>query len=200
MSDGPKTWYELVEATTAHLPWRTDESGVRVLGAEFPRLPRQVTKGVSQAVTPLPNIADLQTPGITTAPATAEQAYGTLVHAALQGLPLAALPAVKMQAEAEAAAVRAALPWLWAEGSRAEVALVLKNGEIGRADRLVPQGQVLWVIDFKTGTPQPTVPASYAAQLRGYAAALAASLPATEIRAAVVWTATATLAEVALSS
>ncbi len=193
MTDAPRTWYDVIAATAEALPWR-EEGGVKVLGATFTtHIPK--AEPIPPALPPLPTREALAIAAPEALPPTPEQMYGTAVHAVLQGLPL---PRGTPRAEdvlAEAQAVRAALPWLWGKGSRAEVAVVLANGMIGRADRLVPYQGAWWVIDFKTGTPQHPVPAAYVAQLQGYMAALRASDPDIPVHAAVVWTASATLAE-----
>jgi ATP-dependent exoDNAse (exonuclease V) beta subunit len=198
MNAPPKCWYEVLATTQDSLPWQVQPDGAMVLGSAFPTAQRNIQPTTVTEGSALPS--SLAWSGDKSSPLpTAEQAYGTLVHAALQGLPVQAPEALRNQAETEAAAVRKALPWLWAPGSRAEVALVLANGAIGRADRVVPQGETWWVVDFKTGAPATSIPSAYTNQLQVYAVALAASLPHATLRAAVVWTATATLAEVTLS-
>lgn len=194
-TEAPKpanTWYDVVAATQTTLPWR-EEQGVQVLGAIFATAP---SAAAADASVPLPNALPTPTPTpLGPAPETPEQTYGRAVHQLLQGVPLPPHTPYFAHATAEAMQVRAALPWLWNAGSRAEVAMVLANGTIGRADRLVPHEGAWWVIDFKTGEPQQSVPANYAAQLRGYAQALQASYPDAVIKTAIVWVSTATLAE-----
>lgn len=191
----PKNWHEVLMITRETLPWREEAGGVLVLGDAFETAPREVVEVQAVVVDkPLPNPKPMAIPADTDTP---EQAYGRLVHSALQGLPLGASTPLTVQAQKDAAAVRAAHPWIWGKGSRAEVALVLPNGQIGLTDRLVPHNGAWWVIDFKTGTPQNPVPANYVAQLQGYAQALQASLPDACIKTAIVWVANAQLAETA---
>ncbi|PZP40456.1 MAG: hypothetical protein DI585_00710 [Pseudomonas fluorescens] len=124
----------------------------------------------------------------------AAQKRGDAVHALLQGLDVVA----DEEVYEEAARVKAALPWVWAKGARSEMAVALGGGKVGRLDRLVERDGVWWVIDFKTGTVPDLVPEGYAAQLRGYVAALRATWPLRTFKAAIVWTATARVDEVAV--
>ncbi len=140
-------------------------------------------------------------PAWTTTPATAlptvtqspEQARGERVHARLQGLNIP----VEAEVEAEAQRVKETFPWLWARGSRSEMAVAV-NGQVGRIDRLVEKDGELWVVDFKTGQIPEQVPPAYVHQLQGYARALQSTYPARTLRAAIVWTAAPRLDEVRL--
>ncbi len=121
----------------------------------------------------------------------AEQARGERVHARLQGLKVP----VEADVEAEVARVKDALPWLWAHGSRSEMAVAVE-GRVGRIDRLVEHDGALWVIDFKTGHVPETVPPAYVQQLQGYVRALRTTYPQRTLRAAIVWTAAPRVDEV----
>jgi ATP-dependent helicase/nuclease subunit A len=123
----------------------------------------------------------------------AEQARGERVHARLQGLKVP----VEADVEAEVVRVKEALPWLWAAGSRSEMAVAVE-GRVGRIDRLVEHDGALWVIDFKTGQIPDTVPPAYVQQLQGYVRALRTTYPQRTLRAAIVWTAAPRVDEVAL--
>ncbi len=151
-----------------------------------PPLPEIVAEGIPDwMVQPLsvPQHGAVQSPA---------QVRGDMVHALLQGIEIAA----DAETIAEAERVKNALPWLWAQGARSEMAVVLEDRRVGRIDRLVEHDGDLWVIDFKTGHVPDTLPAPYAAQVRAYVAALRATWPQRRYRAAIVWTATARLDEV----
>lgn len=183
----PKHWHAAVAATRAALPWREEAGGVLVLGETFPTAPRAAP--AAEPVAPLPDFTGLATPPVPNPAQSAEQQRGELIHAALQGLVVAASAEAWAEATALAAAVRAALPWAFGPGSLAEVAVVLANGQLGRIDRVVPHAGALWLIDFKTGTPTHPVPPAYQAQLQGYAQALAAEAQAANLplRLGLVW-------------
>jgi len=76
-------------------------------------------------------------------------------------------------------------------GSRAEQP-ILGAGVKGVADRVLIGPQTVWIIDFKTDRPAPTriedADPAYLAQIRGYAAALAAALPGRAMRCSLIWT------------
>ncbi len=187
----PKSWHAAIAETA--LPWRT-EGGVQVLGETFPTAPRAPLPAPIPTGTP-PDAAALATPHLPNPAQSPEQVLGEATHAALQGLAVAAPTALREQAKTAAQHVRSALPWLFGLGSRAEVTVVLENGTVGRIDRLVPHAGTLWIIDFKTGTPQHPVPGNYVAQLQRYAAAVRPSYPTTPLRLGLVWVNNATLVE-----
>jgi ATP-dependent helicase/nuclease subunit A len=84
-------------------------------------------------------------------------------------------------------------PQLFAAGSRGEVPVAVNGGE-GRIDRLAPQADSLWLVDFKTETEPPaTIPPAYRTQLQGYTAALQGVFPQ-PLRPGILWLATNTLA------
>jgi ATP-dependent helicase/nuclease subunit A len=174
---------------------------VLVLGETFPTAPQEISR--ADPVPPLPDFSGLATPPVPNPAQSPEQQRGEWIHAALQGLTVAAPLAAQAEAAAVAARVRATLPWLFGPGSLAEVAVVLPGGGVGRIDRLVPHDGALWIIDFKTGVPQASVPPAYVAQLQGYAAALAADQAGEQtLRLGLVWVdamPNPTLAEVAVS-
>jgi ATP-dependent helicase/nuclease subunit A len=92
---------------------------------------------------------------------------------------------------------------LFAEGSRAEAAIVAELPELGHVrvsgqiDRLAVTDTRVLVADFKTNRPPPATPAEtprvYRAQLALYRAALAKIYPGKRIECALVWTDGATL-------
>jgi ATP-dependent helicase/nuclease subunit A len=143
-----------------------------------------------QSAEPLP----LQTPTLPTA----AQNFGVLVHSLLEN-PQAVVSTDSMadllpQARAQATAVRAAHPQIFAENSYAEVPLLDANGALKRLDRLVVWPHEVWVIDFKTdAAPSTTLPPDYAAQLAAYRQAVQVIYPNGSVRAGVVYTADASL-------
>jgi len=196
-----KNWHAAVAATRAGLPWREEEGGRLVLGEDFPTAPQPAVP-VVVAITN-PDFSILATPPVPNPAQSAEQQRGEWVHAALQGLTVAAPAAARTEALALAARVKTEFPWLFGPESLAEVAVVLADGRLGRIDRLVPHAGALWLIDFKTGVPSTPTPANYVAQLRGYAAALAGTVqPNQLLRLGLVWveaTPAPTLVEVPVS-
>ena len=154
---------------------------------------------------------------------------GNLVHRLLQSLP--DLPAVRRRDAALAHLARNASGWsaaereslagkvialiddsrfaaVFAEGSRAEVAIVgrltlpgrptaLVSGQI---DRLVVTQSEALIVDFKTNHAPPThaaeAPQAYVRQLALYRAVLGKLYPQQAIRAALLWTETADLMEI----
>jgi ATP-dependent helicase/nuclease subunit A len=76
---------------------------------------------------------------------------------------------------------------------------VSAGGATGVIDRLVDDGQALWVLDYKThARPQAAeLVERYRPQLAAYAAAVGAAWPGRPVRAALVLTATKSLAEIA---
>jgi ATP-dependent helicase/nuclease subunit A len=202
----PSSWHAAILATQAALPWRQAADGRLVLGADFTTAPVAVTP--TTVVPPNPDFSALATPLATPAvpnPAqSAQQQWGEWVHAALQGLPVAAPALMQAQAQALAARVREAFPWMFTQSSQAEVAVVLPQGGVGRIDRLVEHNGTLWVLDFKTGQVADPIPATYISQLHGYAAALQAEPgePALPLRLGLVWVEAErgpTLVEIAVS-
>lgn len=96
-----------------------------------------------------------------------------------------------------AARVRAALPQFFAQGA-AEVDLIDETGAVMRADRIVEDGDTLWVLDFKWRVAD-TERAAYEAQLRRYAHLLQTVYATRRVRAALV-TAAAELIEIPLAA
>jgi ATP-dependent helicase/nuclease subunit A len=179
----PKTWHEAVRS--AALPWQ-EEAGKLVLGETFPTAPRAPVAAAPTLAAP-PSTTALATPTMPNPAQSPEQQRGEWLHLAIQGLPCPAPSPLREELEALATHVRTAYPWLFGPGSRAEVALTLPNGTLGRLDRLAEQAGALWVIDFKTGTPQSPLPRAYQQQLASYVAALQASFPHAAVRAALLW-------------
>jgi ATP-dependent helicase/nuclease subunit A len=158
---------------------------------------------------------------------------GTLVHRLMQSLP--DLPADRRRDAALAHLARNVPAWsaaeresladkvialiadarfaaVFAEGSRAEVAIIgrltlpgrppaLVSGQIDRL--VVTQNEVL-IVDFKTNHAPPLVPAeappAYVRQLALYRAVLSALYPQHAVRAALLWTETADLMEISASA
>jgi ATP-dependent helicase/nuclease subunit A len=156
---------------------------------------------------------------------------GTLVHRLLQSLP--ELPPERQRDAALAHLTRNATGWsdgerealaenvigliadsrfaaVFAEGSRAEVAIVgrltlpgrpqaLVSGQI---DRLVVTPNEVLIVDFKTNHAPPTAaveaPQAYVRQLALYRAVLSRLYPQRAIRAALLWTETADLMEISV--
>jgi ATP-dependent helicase/nuclease subunit A len=156
---------------------------------------------------------------------------GTLVHRLLQSLP--ELPPERRRDAALAHLTRNATGWsdseretlaenvigliadsrfaaVFAEGSRAEVAIVgrltlpgrpqaLVSGQI---DRLVVTPNEVLIVDFKTNHAPPTAaveaPQAYVRQLALYRAVLSRLYPQRAIRAALLWTETADLMEISV--
>ncbi len=154
---------------------------------------------------------------------------GTLVHRLLQSLPElpperrrdAALAHLSRNARGWSAAERESLAGkvialiadsrfapVFAEGSRAEVAIVGRLSLPGRPqalvsgqiDRLVVTQNEVLIVDFKTNHAPPTAatdaPPAYLRQLALYRAVLSALYPQHAIRAALLWTETADLMEI----
>jgi ATP-dependent helicase/nuclease subunit A len=90
----------------------------------------------------------------------------------------------------------ARLTALFGPGSRAEVSLagsIEVNGRareiVGQIDRLAETDTQVLIADFKTGTPPSgAMPASYAAQLALYRAAIQQLYPDREVQAFLIWT------------
>ncbi len=154
---------------------------------------------------------------------------GTLVHRLLQSLPgvaperrrAAALEHLARNAQGWSAAERESLAGkvialiadsrfaaVFAEGSRAEVAIVGRLALPGRPqalvsgqiDRLVVTQNEVLIVDFKTNHAPPATaaaaPQAYIRQLALYRAVLSALYPQHAIRAALLWTETADLMEI----
>ncbi len=154
---------------------------------------------------------------------------GTLVHRLLQSLP--ALPAERRRDAALAHLARNAPGWsaterevlaekvigliadsrfaaVFAEGSRAEVAIVGRLALSGRPpalvsgqiDRLVVTQSEVLIVDFKTNHAPPKAaaeaPQAYLRQLALYRTVLSRLYPQHAIRAALLWTETADLMEI----
>jgi len=154
--------------------------------------------------------------------------YGTLVHMLLQVLPdkpASERPAlaeallkqsaidldapVRQQISAEAIAVLEdpLLAWIFAKGTRAEVAIqgemTVSGGQrqiSGQIDRLVIDDDTVTVIDFKTDRSLPQTAADvaigYTTQLALYRHLLAAAFSGKLVRAALLWTRTGRLMEI----
>jgi len=152
---------------------------------------------------------------------------GALAHALLQRLPDVApdrrrafadsffsaqgegLDAATRSSLVEAALAVLALPSLaplFAEGSRAEVAIAAAIDRkhlpplrfVGRIDRLAVADDAALVADFKHGARPPgPIPRAYVAQLALYRAALAPLFPDRPIRALIVWLSGAEAVEIA---
>jgi hypothetical protein len=179
----PKTWHEAVRS--AALPWQ-EHAGKLVLGETFPTAPRAAAPTPPPLAIP-PSATELATPNLSNPAQSPEQQRGEWLHLAIQGLPCPAPNPLREELEALATKVRTAYPWLFGPGSRAEVALTLPNGTLGRLDRLAEHEGTLWVIDFKTGTPQSPLPRAYQQQLASYVAALQASFLHVAVKAALLW-------------
>lgn len=121
------------------------------------------------------------------------QVFGREVHAYLEARS-ANWPLPRVNPEAQAAAERLfASPlvkrffdkdqYVWAKN---ELAFVLPNGEQGRIDRLVYDGKHVWILDYKTGQPDPLQMQSYRQQLSYYVAAMRAIYPHQNIRSALL--------------
>jgi ATP-dependent helicase/nuclease subunit A len=189
------TWYGLVDKALEREGWREAETPLgtgHVRGADFARAP-ETLEAAPELPLPLPPEPPVAAAWMEPDVGTAAQLRGDMVHALLQGV---AVPDAPDDARAEATRVRGILPWLFGPESWPEVSVGLSGGILGRMDRLVHHEGTWWVIDFKTGEVPATMPAKYAAQVQGYKAALQAQFAGQPVRGAVVWTATAELAEI----
>ena len=153
---------------------------------------------------------------------------GTLVHRLLQSLPdipeprreITALTYLARNAGTWTADERAALvtqvlailadarfATLFADGSRAEVAIVGRLAQSGgqtvlvsgQIDRLVVTPEQVWIVDYKTNHAPPSdlagVPPAYVRQLALYRAVLGKLHPDRPVRAALLWTETPEMME-----
>ena len=84
---------------------------------------------------------------------------------------------------------------LFGPNSRAEVPVVgVVEGRAlsGRIDRLVVDGDTVWIVDYKTNRPPPRrveeVPAVYVRQMAAYRGALASVYPGKDVRCVLLWT------------
>ncbi len=128
----------------------------------------------------------------------AEAGRRLLAHA----LPELDAPALA-QGVAEVLAVMDAMPDLFGEGSRAEVAVAGLVGAIpvsGQIDRLIVGAGEVLLLDFKSARLPPAspadVPRGYVAQLALYRAVLQPIYPGRVVRAFLLWTAGPSLREV----
>ena len=120
--------------------------------------------------------------------------FGTAFHTALECLTEARSTAGLDPAAVELAGRLVARPQLarffdpaacrWA---RNEVEFVDAAGRLGRIDRLVDDGESLWVVDYKTGAPDERLLDVYRAQVRTYGRAVAALWPGRPLRAVLVF-------------
>ena len=81
--------------------------------------------------------------------------------------------------------------FLFSKQSKAEVPIIGKINNspvLGQIDRLVFHKGDIWIIDYKTGTPQPTIPKTYQKQLTTYKTLLENIFPNSKIHAAILWT------------
>jgi ATP-dependent helicase/nuclease subunit A len=181
------------------------ESGERPL-LNIPLNSTKLTPSHAHASPPL----IFQLPTINQPVFTPELNRGTVIHALLQTLPhvsptqqlgvaqtfvntLAPVWDVPTRnaAVAEAMNVLQVFPQYFNHG-HAEVPVSLPHS-MGRIDRLVEVNGTLWVLDFKTDATVPSAPpSSYVRQVQSYCAALQ-SETTTPIQGAIIWTATATL-------
>lgn len=84
---------------------------------------------------------------------------------------------------------------LFGPNSRAEVPVVgVVEGRAlsGQIDRLVVEGDTVWVVDYKTNRPPPRrvedVPTVYARQMAAYRGAISAVYPGKRVRCVLLWT------------
>ena len=121
--------------------------------------------------------------------------FGTAMHAwleaSLSGLPV---PAVSdaVKAAAEALLARPALrrffdPQQYLRAAN-ESALLRSDGKLGRLDRWVEFDDEIWVLDYKSGSPDAALLPQYAAQLELYKTAITRILPGKPVRGLLVFT------------
>lgn len=82
--------------------------------------------------------------------------------------------------------------FIFDERSQAEVAFYFEGKE-GRIDRIAYKGDEMWIIDFKTGEPQRSVPRKYIEQLKFYRRAASFCMNVSRIQTAILWTKSAGL-------
>lgn len=95
-----------------------------------------------------------------------------------------------------------ALQFIFDEKSMSEVSIIF-NAQEKRIDKIAIRENCIWIIDFKTGTPQQTISSEYLKQLSEYKKAISAMMlhgylefeDITEIKTAILWTKTAELVE-----
>ncbi len=152
-------------------------------------------------------------------------AFGSAVHSLLQHLPdlpperrqaaafshlnargaLSSAAIVSAVAQALAVLALPSLAPLFAPGSRAEVSVI---GQVARADgsrldvrgkidRIAIEGELVHVVDYKSGTPclASATPPAYLAQMALYRLVLAPLWPGRRLRMLLVWTADASAVE-----
>jgi len=164
------------------------ETALRLLGDPCAHGAMPVEAGPAVVETP-PESVDRPTPGYVQPVGERNRAvensegmdFGTAMHAVLEARlsPGMALPDdVPAAALAAAEAILNAAdmqPWFDpARHVRAwnEVEVVQPDGRLGRIDRLVLFEEALWILDYKSGTPDEALLPRYRAQLAGYQAAL----------------------------
>lgn len=138
--------------------------------------------------------------------ASAAQHFGTRLHALLElaaADPVRTLetdgsePAIAQQARKILCAPHLARFFDPAAYARAfnEIDIVLRDGSIGRIDRLIESEEGWWILDYKSGTPEAAPLEIYRQQLEGYRMALSAAYPERAVRCALIF-GDATLIEV----
>lgn len=140
-------------------------------------------------------------------PATsAAQHFGTRLHALLELAaddPMRDLkvvgsePAIAQQARKILCAPHLARFFDPAAYTRAfnEIDIVLRDGSIGRIDRLIESKEGWWILDYKSGTPEGAPLEAYRQQLEAYRKALGAAYPERTVHCALIF-GDATLIEV----
>ncbi len=86
-------------------------------------------------------------------------------------------------------------PLLFDKNSQSEVTLFFENQEF-RIDKIAQINNEIWIIDFKTGSPQKKIPIEYQSQLRNYQK-IYKKVTNTDAHAAILWTENLELAEIA---
>jgi ATP-dependent helicase/nuclease subunit A len=104
---------------------------------------------------------------------------------------------LKKSAKSEAYEVMEKFNFLFYESSMAEVSF-LHEGIEGRIDKIAKLNGKIWIVDFKTGVPQPEIPSAYTSQLHFYRRAVSNILKIdnSAIKTALLWTKSCNLAEV----
>ncbi|WP_186301466.1 UvrD-helicase domain-containing protein [Denitromonas halophila] len=122
--------------------------------------------------------------------------FGTAMHALIEAattpganLPEAVDEAVRSAAEAILKAPDLQCFFDPAQFDQAynEVEIIDDAGRLGRIDRLVLRGGDAWVIDYKSGHPEPQLMAKYRQQMQDYCRAVSAMFPACAARAMLVF-------------
>lgn len=132
------------------------------------------------------------------APSSQGQRFGTLLHQALEWLteipgrdPFAAPVPPEVQRQAaqlfQAPRLRRFFDAGCYRSAANELEFVLPDGGVGRIDRLVDLPEAVWVLDYKTGTPDPDLLAAYRRQLEGYRTAVRQLYPGRVVRCALVF-------------